>query len=221
MEKKLKDVNPFEVYKKWQSLSYMFECFVHSTSFSTLKNYPNFTLNEVTPKLNSESKAILALAKKHFSPKTLYFIDLPVHTALNHAYFLNKKLGILPVLTVRHINHEYGLIGDKVAISAMLEYSNLMEKKEPKNFVFVLDSTRYAEYEDEKYKTFFNNQYEITEYDLPPIEMLKEYGYEKVVFIFEKALKEDVGEYKNYLSQNEFDVICFDTVANEEMITNG
>ena len=221
MQTRLRDINIIEIYKKWQYLSHMFECFVHSTSFATLKNYPDFEITKVSTEIDSPTKPILEIVKKHLCSSTLFFIDLPISRALAYVNYLNHELQLMPVLTVRHINHQYGLVGNKNIISCLIEYSSLMSTCNPAGFIFVLDSQRYSDFEDSIYITRFNNQYEITEYDLPPIEMLKEFGYSKAVFIYEDTIKEDLNEYKDYLIENELNIICYNVLTHEEIMTDG
>jgi hypothetical protein len=217
---RLSDINNIDIYKKWRHFSFMFECFVHSTSFATLKNYPDFELITVPYELTGQSESIIKLVTKHLSKSALFFIDLPVPKALAYVCLLNEKAKLLPVLTTRHINHEHGLVGDKNIISCLIQYSSIINVNSPEGFIFVLDSQRYSVFDDNIYKTHFNNQYEITEYDVPPIEMLKEFGYSKAVFIYEESLKEDINEYKEYLVKSDFDIICYNMLTDEE-ITNG
>jgi hypothetical protein len=74
-------------------------------------------------------------------------------------------------------------------------------------FALVLDSERYGNYSDAQLKEFFNNQYELGEEDLPSAEMLKEQGYESVLYIFQNAAMEDVAEYLDYLSEEGISVL--------------
>lgn len=217
----LKDADYYKAYKKWQRLSGVFDCFVHTTSFATLKEYPGFTLHVISSEQDGRSVRIMEFVKEQMGPQTLFFIDLPLLEALKHSLYLNQELQIMPVLTARHMNHPYGLVGGQDIISALIIDNAYKEAANPNGYAFLLDSERYSDYADDIFKMKFNNQYEISEYDVPTIEMLLEYNYSKIVFIYDNQLKEDIDEYKNYLITENFNVVCFNVSSSEETAANG
>lgn len=210
----LKKTDSLEVYKKWQQLARKYDCFVHSTSFATLKNYPDFALKEVSTDKNGPIRATLDFVRQNLDPHTLFLIDLPLISALKYAYFMNRELGILPVLTVRHLSHPYGLVGDKDSISALIGYADLITDNDmdSPNYLFILDSKRNSSFAEDIYTIHFNNQYELNKHDLPSLEMLNENGISKAIILYEKSLKKDTAHYKDFLTESRIDVRCFDTV---------
>lgn len=222
MSSSLKDFDFSEVYAKWQQLARKFGCFVHTTSFTTLKNYPNFTLDSVNTDTDSHTASILEFIQPYLDPHTLFFIDMPLASALKYAYFFNRDFKMLPVLTMRHLHHPYGLVGDKNSISALLKYTDLIgDVDEPSPmYLFILDSSRYSTFSEDVYKIQFNNQYRLTEYNLPPFDMLRENGIEKVVFLNEKAPKDDMLQYMNSLVKEDFGVVNYDIATNEVTASN-
>lgn len=217
MSPSLKDFDFSDVYNKWQKLARKYSCFVHTTSFTTLKNYPNFTLDSITQNSDSHTASVMDFVIQHIDSHTLFFIDMPLTSALKYAYFFNRDFHMLPVLTVRNLHHPYGLVGDKGSISALLTYPDLMKDADEKSptYLFVLDSNRFSTFSEDVYKIQFNNQYRLTEFNLPPLEVLRENGIDTLVFLNEKAPKEDILKYQDSLVKNHLKVINFDLAANE------
>lgn len=209
MQKHLKDIDLYHLYKKWYDGCGMFECFVHSTPFVTLKNYPDFILDDVNIEQNDFTKEVLNIIAPYIDSKTLFMIDFDAKLSLKLAYLLQKELLLKPILTFRQINHPYGLVFDEDAISTLISSSKKITDINNNGFVFVLDNQRYNEFCEDIYKSKFNNQYELTEYDLPICEMLNDLGYQQVVFLYQGTIKEDVKPYIDYLQQNDIQVKMF------------
>ena len=209
MQKHLRDIDLYHLYKKWYDGCGMFECFVHSTPFVTLKNYPDFVLNDVCFEQDKFTEEVLNIISQYINPKTLFLIDFNAQLSLKLAYILQEKLALKPILTFRQINHPYGLVFDEEAINSLISYSEKITDKNNNGFVFVLDYLRYSEFSEDSYKSKFNNQYEVTEYDLPVCEMLNDLGYEQVVFLHQGTLKEDIKPYIEYLQKNGIQVVTF------------
>lgn len=202
MQKRLTDYDLFKIYKKWYSGCGTFECFVHSTSFVSLKHYPDFTISDVPFENDGLAEVAINAFRKHSTSKVLCFIDLPETISLKVGFSLHKFCSVKPILTIRHIQHPFGIVGDYKSISQLLQYGEQLSADECENFVFVLDSLRYDDYNDEVYKVRFNNQYELTEFDLPPLEMLTDMGYEKLLFMYQEPIKKDIEEYLEYMQSN-------------------
>lgn len=209
MQKQLKDIDLYHLYKKWYDGCGMFECFVHSTPFVTLKNYPDFVLNEIHFEQDEFTKEVLNIISPYVNAKTLFMIDFNAQLSLKLAYLLQKELMLKPILTFRQINHPYGLVFDQDEISSLISYSENISDINNNGFAFILDYQRYSEFCEDIYKSKFNNQYELTEYDLPVCEMLNDLGYQKVVFLYKGTLKEDVKPYIDYLQDNGIQVEKF------------
>jgi len=206
MSKSLCDFNLHNIYKKWHDGCGAFECYVHSTCFVSLKHYPDFLLPKITFDTDSTNEKICSVIRQYKAENILFLIDLPTEQALKSSYILNKTLAFKPILTLRHIHHPFGIVGDSETISGLLQYGEQLSNENCMGFVFVLDSSRYDDYEDDVFKQKFNNQYEITEYDLPPLEMLKDLQFEHLVILFQQSLKEDLEQYAAYLQENGMDV---------------
>lgn len=51
-------------------------------------------------------------------------------------------------------------------------------------------------------KDHLNNQYGIGEDDLPSLEILKEFKYNKLIIFTKDKIKEDLGEYINFINKH-------------------
>jgi hypothetical protein len=203
----LKDINLIKNFNNWNSNSMHFRCFVRATNFVSLKHYPNFELRKISFNEREAYNKILSLINMNEIGSTLIIIDISPVEGLKAAYLLHKYQYVKPILTFNSPLHQFGFVGDEDYISHLLGYGEVMQEVVPKGFVFVLDKNRYNEYDDEQYKKFFNNQYDLTDEDLPPVEMIKELGYKKVLYINEGQLKEDIGNYLSYLRDSNCEVI--------------
>ena len=122
-------------------------------------------------------------------------LDLPAVKSLSASLLLNHDYDLRPVLTLRQLFHPQGIVGGEVEISALLLFGLRLHSGEPKGFVFVLDSDRHLEYDNEIFATKFNNQYKLSIYDLPTLKMLRDGGFTKLVLMHSGALKRDVADY--------------------------
>lgn len=206
IQKRLRDYDLFQNYKKWYNGTGVFKCFVHATPFVTLKHYPDFPLSALDAEDGGLIAKVISTYKEYEKTNVLCFVDLPEALSLKVAVSLYKTYSLMPILTIRHIQHPHGLVGNPESISHLLQYGERLDELDCDGYVFVLDSTRYADYEDGVYKERFNNQYELTEFDLPPLEMLTDLGYKKLVFMYQQPMKEDVAEYLEYIRTNGMDV---------------
>jgi len=209
MQKHLKDIDLYQLYKKWYDGCGVFECFVHSTPFVTLKNYPDLMLKDICFEQDKFTQEVLNIISPYMNPKTLFMIDYNAQLSLKLAYHLQKNFLLKPILTFGHINHPYGLIFDEDTICSFISCSENITDIHNNGFVFILDYLRYSEFSEDIYKSKFNNQYEVTEYDLPVFEMLNDLGYQQVVFLHQGILKEDIKPYLDYLQKNGIQVVKF------------
>lgn len=199
----LKDVDLRYVYRKWKSNLEFFEPFIRSGPFVSLQNYEDFQIGykpkeeELYKKYKIEIDKILEQNLR----STFIIADLELIEDLEIAYVLNNKFSIKPVLNCNFLFHPYGLIGDKQQIEALVTIGYKLQEIIPKGYVFFLDCGRYKEFTPEVYKKKLNNQYELTEEDVPNLETLKELGFNRVVIITKNTLKEDIHYYANYLRQ--------------------
>ena len=207
MGKYLKEINLYNIYSKWFEGTYYFQCFVRASNFVSLKQYPDFSLGTVSIEENILYKKLEQIANSYLSKNTIYFIDLPGAEAIKNGYLLQKNKGVKPVITFNNILHPYGMVGDKEYISSLIGYGELIENGENITYSFILDSNRYRDYEKEDYKKLFNNQYEMTDEDLPSHEMLQWLGVSRCVYLTIAEEKEDIKEYLKYLDDNGIEVI--------------
>jgi hypothetical protein len=150
--------------------------------------------------------AILRIVGSHDFKETLFIIDLPGIESIKTAFFLHKIKHLQPVLVFGNPLHPNGLVGGNDYISALLGYGGKLEMTKAGGYVFILDSNRYGDYTEEDFRKFFNNQYELIDEDMPPLEMLKNLGYNKIVCISGKRMKEDCEAYLKYLEELSFPV---------------
>ncbi|QAA34800.1 hypothetical protein [Clostridium manihotivorum] len=194
------ELDIYKVYDSWQKDLEGFQCYLKVTPFATLKNYNDFSLSdEVSPSLDNIK--IFNRIKKFFSSNALYIIDFDSSTALDLALLLNNEAFVKPILSFNHIFHPFGIVGDESMAEKLLLYSDKLKVIKPKAYCFILDKERYQEDYLVDYMKF-NNQYEITEEELPPVEVLQELKVSKVVYISKEFVKEDVKYYLEYLKAN-------------------
>lgn len=196
----LKDLDLYSIYLNWRKNTNAFECFLKSTPFVSLKNYPNFYLENI----DSSKEGILfdrikSVTTEYDKSNTIFLLDIPGHRSVLLGYLLQNNLSIKPILTFNILFHPYGLLGNKKFISNLLLCGNALKSIDPEGYIFLLDSERYLPESKGDEEIFFNNQYETTEEDMPNIELLKELGYSKAVYIYLDKIKEDINCYLDYL----------------------
>ncbi|SHK19983.1 hypothetical protein SAMN02745163_03413 [Clostridium cavendishii DSM 21758] len=208
-------VNLYEVYDNWRKDLRYFECYFKTTPIASLKQCEDFELEEVYPS-NEIKNSVLALKDKLSYKKTIYIFDLPLLESIETALILNNDLGIKPVLVFNHISHDFGIVGSKIFISKLIQYSYELKELKDSTYAFMLDKDRYLETEFDK-RIYYNNQYELTEEELPPVEILNDLGINRVVVISVDKLKEDLTDYVEYLKkENIFVEIINEPIGSKE-----
>lgn len=205
---KLKDFDIKEIYQKWMEGAGAFRCFSKSTNFATLKNYPN--IDVCNESFSSEKyNWFLDEMDKFKLGETLVIIDIPGEEAIEVAYIMQNYRRIKPIITFNNIIHPNQLIGNDGYISNLVLLGSKLNRieNEPLTYGFILDEFRFGDYNEVDFRNNFNNQYEITEGDLPSFEMLKELGFNTVVYFSKNGCKEDIDGYLNYLCENNISVI--------------
>lgn len=205
----LKDFELYPIYLKWRENTNAFECFLKSTTFVSLKNYPNFALEElfISEEDNIVYNRIKEILDLQDTSNTLLILDVPGHLSVLLGYLLQNNLNIKPILTLNQLFHPYGLVGNQKLISNLLICGNKLNSIDPKGYIFILDSGRYLLESDGTEENFFNNQYETTEEDMPSVELLKELNYSKAVYIYLDDIKEDINCYLDYLDHFDIKII--------------
>ncbi|MBK1813076.1 hypothetical protein JHL18_20860 [Clostridium sp. YIM B02505] len=198
------EINIYKVYDNWQKGLEEFQCYFKVTPFATMKNYNNFSLDDtISPSSDSIDK--FSKLKHRFEADSLHIIDLEAKLALDLALLLNNEVNVKPILSFNHIFHTFGIVGDEGMAQRLILYSDRLEFMKPKAYCFVLDKDRYKEDYICDYMEF-NNQYEITEEELPPADILEALGIKNIVYISEGYVKEDVKYYLDYIRKSGFEV---------------
>lgn len=205
----LKDANLYEVYLNWRNGTGVFECFCKSTAFVTLKEYPNFPLNELIISKEEEKlfKNIYSIINKFNRKDTIFILDIEGEEAVKMAYLLQNNSLIKPVITFNAVLHPYGLIEGKSFISNLINCGSELKNLSMEGFIFILDKNRYIENSNGTEEDFFNNQYETTEEDMPRVELLQNLNYSQAVYVYKKNIKEDIECYLGYLQDFNLNVI--------------
>lgn len=195
----LENIDLKNVYKIYRDVAGDFQCYFRATPFVSLKQYPNFKLN---PLSDIKDKNIKRLKKIEslLDENSIIVVDLAFNDSLEIGRTLNNKFKSHIILTMNFLFNEFGVIGNQDNISNLINTSSVIEKGKGNIYTFVLDNNRFLENEKLN-KNQFNNQYEVTDEDLPSLEVIKNYGFNKVLIVTDN-IKEDLNGYINYLKDN-------------------
>jgi hypothetical protein len=209
MGNSLKDIDLYGVYSKWFSGCGAFRCFFRSPNFVSLKHYSDFVLKEVSYKDRVFLDRLKSYVNKYDYSKTLFIVEFlnTISLDIAHYLFINERLK--PVLTFNNILHPKGLVGSEEYISKLVLYSEAMSENSVSGYTIILDQNRYGDYSEDELRMNFNNQYDLTEDDLPSVEMLGDLGYDNIVYLYSLGMqmKEDISDYLEYLKSNNFIVV--------------
>jgi hypothetical protein len=206
MDMKLSEIDFLQVHNMWKSDLDSFKCFFRPANFVSLKHYTDFQLDEVPETGGNYFNLISGYIDKCKIEETLFIIDITGTEAIRTAFFIRRIHSLAPVLVFNGVLHPFGLIGDRGYISNLIGYGLMLEAIDKKGYLIVLDHDRFGEYTDDEMRENFNNQYELGEEDLPPVEQLCALGYKNITYFYEKTEKEDIECYLEYLMQNEITV---------------
>ncbi|HEY9059042.1 MAG TPA: hypothetical protein VIO64_00840 [Pseudobacteroides sp.] len=209
MEKRLKDYNPSDIYKKWYGSEGYFSCFFRSTPFVSLKHYPDFVIDKSREDVILLKKQIIQTIENYDLNSSLVFVEVSLDKAIETAFYLYNEKAVKPVFTFNHIYHSHGIIGTLREISLLVHLGQQLEEKKISGWAFFIDSHRYGEERPEVLRKLFNNQYELTYDDLPPVEMLKDLKYKRIIYIYAGDIKEDLDYYLKYINENGLEVIKY------------
>lgn len=197
----------YNAYINWRSGLEKFHWLLLSTPFASIDDINEFSLIEnVTYKRES-----LDIFKKYesifkgLSAGSLVLVDLDGEEALDLALMLNSEFNISPVLLFAQIYHKNGIIGNEFVLSKLIEYSFRLSKKNENKYSFICDYSRYGNEVLDKYK-FFNNQYELTDEELPLKEDFLNNGIHSVILLTYDKIKEDMEAYIKYLKESNIDI---------------
>lgn len=196
----LKEVNVLELYNKWCFGSGYFEPFIRTGPFVSLKYFEDMKLE--TPK--EKDKNYFEKIREYISTdeETLIMIDVDGVLAMELGCKLNKMFNLWPIIAFNFLLHPYGLVGDKEFINSLFYYGETLKSSNINKVVMLLDYNRFSDVEEKHLETVFNNQYELSEEDLPNIEMLNALNYKKVLYFCEETEKDDIKHYLEYLKNN-------------------
>lgn len=199
-------IDLYKVFLNWYENSGDFECYFKSTPFTTLKHYLNDVQihDNIVPCVKNVENITKLDNKGIFKEdNVMYLIDLPAEDSVDYALLLNNNFSIKPILSYNHIFNKYGIVGNNDLASKLICYADkLIQRTEHKAFSFIMDYNRYVDDIDLSNPMLYNNQYEVTEEELPYIEIIKEMNINKLYFITNNGIKEDIVNYLNYLSEN-------------------
>ncbi|MFW2489599.1 normocyte-binding protein [Clostridium chromiireducens] len=198
---KLQDVDLRKLYRTWKSGLGPFQGFFRSTPFVSLQTYENFEL-----KAGSENKCrqdVVDKIKENLDENNFTIVDLPLNEILDTALVLNNKYSIKPILNINLLFHPFGIVGDRVGISKLINNGLKLNKVNSNKIVMLIPSNRYDNNLEVKYlEDKLNNQYGVGEDDLPYVNMLKELKYNGVVILTRGELKEDLRAYIDSISKD-------------------
>ena len=196
------------------------EGYVKSTTLASLSTLDSFKAdikdyynnksvsNDVFKKLESKIGTDLN--------NTFIISDLEAEENLNLSIILNNNFNIKPILSFNHIAHDHGLIGNSVIHNKIVNYSfEFKDIEEVKAYCFILDNARYRDNDDYLDPLVFNNQYEVTEEELPHIEVLKMVNIESLIFIYRNKIKEDIKRYLDYLNDEKVKIVFINLDSEE------
>lgn len=205
---KLNNVDWYSVYKKWTINSGVFEYLFKSSPFVSGKYIGNFELNlNKDYSISNEFKEIL---KKNIEKDRIIIVDVDGIIGIKTAIALNNELQASAILSYNFLFHPYGIVGDNSLIEVLIGAAKIIKPNRPITHAFILDKNRYYNDLNINNPMLFNNQYEITEEEMPDIDMLRRLNKRAVSFLYDKVIKEDIKCYLEHLRLNNFIVDTID-----------
>ncbi|ERI91800.1 hypothetical protein HMPREF1982_02843 [Clostridiales bacterium oral taxon 876 str. F0540] len=205
---KLSNLDWYLVYKKWTANSGAFEYLLKSSPFVTAKYMQDFELN-----LNKDFQVkhkFKKVLEENIEENRILIADVDSILGINTAVVLNNEFKVCPILSYNFLFHPYGIVGDSKLIEALAAAADVIEPIKPQSWVFILDKNRYINDMNINNPMVFNNQYEITEEEMPDIDMLRKLNKRSVCFLYDTDIKEDIKCYLDYLKENDFNVNMID-----------
>lgn len=198
------NINMYEVYENWRSGLGKFKWSFVSTPFASSKHMvKNLILDDDLKKktiddiLDDFSKDLIVNQKED----EIIIFDFDGGRSLDLAFNLNKEYMINPILIFAHIFHSNGIVGSKDMLNKLIKYSYGLKNESSKYGIF-LDYDRFSDREYNP-REYFNNQYRLTEEEMPYIEDFIRAGIDKVIVISKAPIKIDIKEYIDYIKSSE------------------
>ena len=133
----------------------------------------------------------------------LAVVDLPAAESLAAGLRLWAERRLWPVVTFGTFYHPHGMVGDRETAGLLLAKAPAADA-EPEGWCLLTDHRRYVDGPLPAGR--FNNQYELTEDDLPSAEELRALGITGVCLWSAEPAKEDLQRYAVYLSEAQLKV---------------
>lgn len=198
------NINMYEVYENWRSGLGKFKWSLVSTPFASSKHMvKDLILDDDLKKktiddiLDDFSKDLIVNQKED----EIIIFDFDEGRSLDLAFNLNKEYMINPILIFAHIFHSNGIVGSKDMLNKLIKYSYGLKNESSKYGIF-LDYDRFSDREYNP-REYFNNQYRLTEEEMPYIEDFIRAGIDKVIVISKAPIKIDIKEYIDYIKSSE------------------
>lgn len=197
----LQDIDLRNVYTIWKSNLGPFQGFFRSTPFVSLQTYDNFILKEEnTCQCN---RGVLNIIVENCSENNFLIVDLPIDEILDLALVLNNEYFIKPILNINLLFHPFGIIGTKENINKLINNGLNLKEISTEKFVMLIPYDRYNDnWKIDELKDKLNNQYGISDDDLPGADILKILGYTKITILTINKIKDDLQDYINFINED-------------------
>lgn len=197
----LQDIDLRKVYRIWKSNLGPFQGFFRSTPFVSLQTYDNFILKEEnTCQCNQDALNIIV---ENCSENNFLIVDLPIDEILDLAFVLNNEYFIKPILNINLLFHPFGIIGTKENINKLINNGLNLKEISTEKFVMLIPYDRYNDNRKiDDLKDKLNNQYGISDDDLPNADVLKIFGYTKITILTINKIKDDLQDYINFINED-------------------
>ncbi|MFT8315026.1 MAG: hypothetical protein ABF633_12410 [Clostridium sp.] len=185
----------YNVYKNFYLNAGIMSCFVKSLPFVSAVNLSDLNIGT---KVELDISKIKALKTED----NLIILDIPAELGMEYAYNYRDKYTIIPDFNM--VCHDFGIVKSKPLLERLTLFSDI-KLKNTDRYMIILDSNRYRDIEINNMNEY-NNQYEVTEEELPELEILEFLKINTVSYIGSDNVKEDIAEYLNYLKANKITV---------------
>ena len=178
------EVDLINVYRKWKRNLGVFRCFFRSSPFVSLKTYDDFILDDFRDELSDN---LINKVLNNYKDDYFTIIDLEFDEILNLSVMFN----------------DFGLIGTKRNISNLINCGLSLKEIKSSKYIMIIPYERYIEninllqVEDK-----LNNQYELTDEDIPDSETLKKLNYKGITIITRETVDDDLMSYIEYMKKS-------------------
>lgn len=207
MNKTLRQIDLMDIFRRWRGDSGPFECFVRATPFVSLKHYPDTTIPTASS-IPETSEELVNYCSGAIGKGHLLIVDLPGKLSLALARELHQKEQVKPILIFNQPLHFKGLVGDEEFVQRLMAVGSEQHPlTQCRGYALMLDYDRFGDYDENVFMEYFNNQYQLSEEDLPEFELLKHLGYTAVQVVTVSEIKTDLQDYLSYLQVLGLEVI--------------